>query len=461
MNRTKNFAGSAMKPIHFVGIGGIGMSGIAEVMHNLGYTVKGSDLSRNNNTERLSGLGISISHTHDAHNVHHCGVVVASSAVSHENVEVKEARRLKIPVVKRAEMLAELMKFKYSIAVAGSHGKTTTTSLIGAVLEKAHFDPTIINGGIINSYGTNAKLGRGKWIVAEADESDGTFLKLPVTIVAITNIDYEHLDHFRCIENVRQAFVEFASNIPFYGIAIFCADDQETMNIAKSTYDKRVVTYGFSDQADIRAINVFVDTKGSFFKVRLSDFMKKTFPNSADLDGREIHISLIGRHNVQNSLVALAVALELGVLIKTATEALSNFAGVKRRFTQVGSFNGAKIIDDYGHHPNEIKAVLTAAKEICRGKIYAVIQPHRYTRLHNLWNEFKEALFLADHTFVTSVYSAGENAINGIDSDNLVRSAGVGDLVKDIDELAEKIADKLVPEDFLIFLGAGSITHWA
>jgi UDP-N-acetylmuramate--alanine ligase len=460
MNQMKDFA-ATLKPIHFVGIGGIGMSGIAEALHNLGYKVKGSDIAKNNNTERLSKLGVLIEYTHDARNVHYCGVVVVSSAVSPENVEIKEARRLKIPIIKRAEMLAELMKFKHSIAIAGAHGKTTTTSMVGAALEKAMFDPTIINGGIINSYGTNAKIGQGRWVVAEADESDGTFSKLPATIVVITNLDKEHMDHFCCMENIRQAFINFASNVPFYGVAIICVDDPEAAEIAKGIHDKRVITYGLSPQADIRAVNVSILEEGSSFEVALSDFIKKTFPEAQAFEGQKVHIPLVGRHNAQNSLVALAVALELGIPAATAVEALSTFSGVKRRFTLAGTFNGAKIIDDYGHHPNEIKAALTAAKEICRGNVYAVIQPHRYTRLSSLWDGFKQALFLADKTFVTPVYSAGETKIDGVDSENLIKSAGTGELVVDIDDLADKMAKKLANDDILIFLGAGSITRWA
>ncbi len=462
MNKLSNFSGYK-KPIHFIGIGGIGMSGIAQTLNNLGYVVQGSDISHNYNTERLERNGIKIIYNHAPENVVECGVVVISSAVADTNPEVIEARRLKIPLIKRAEMLAELMRFKKSISIAGSHGKTTTTSLVGAVLEKALFDPTIINGGIINSLGTNAKTGYGDWIVAEADESDGTFCKLPTTIAVITNIDYEHLDHFGNIESIHKAFEGFASNVPFYGMAIICADNAHTLSIAKTIIDKRLVTYGFAEHSDIQAIDVRTTGEGVSFRVRLSDFAKNLFAKSTEYDGLELFLPLIGRHNAQNSLVAIAIGLELGVDSKFVVSALREFCGVKRRFTRVGHVNGCEIIDDYAHHPVEITAVLNAAREICvgQGKIYAIIQPHRYTRLQSLWEEFKRVLSIADYTFVTPVYTAGEPNIDGVDSINLVKSAGIGEYVEDLNQLVNKIGLKISKGDFVIFLGAGSITNWA
>lgn len=451
--------------IHFVGIGGIGMSGIADVLVNLGYRVSGSDLKENAMTVRLARKGIDIKIGHDKANVHGASVVVVSSAISKDNPEILEARKLKIPVVKRAEMLAELMKMKMSIAVAGTHGKTTTTSLIAAMLEQADFDPTVINGGVINAYNSNARLGSGDWIVVEADESDGSFTKLMSTMVVVTNIDFDHIDNFKDYAELSSLFSKFVENIPFYGAAILCVDHPEVKKIAEKTIDRRIITYGLSKEADVSCENVVLSENGAEFDVVFSKSTIKRY--GIDLAGgwKKFTSGMYGEHNVQNALAAICAGLELGISEENMRIALGSFMGVKRRFTKVAEIDGVKIIDDYAHHPVEISAVLKAARNSCRGKIYAVVQPHRYTRLRNFLPDFGKALQLSDYAIVTPIYSAGEQN-NGVDHFSLLKCLdemhGVpSDFAQDVETLKEKLQDKIQDGDLVVFLGAGDITQWA
>ena len=448
-------------PIHFVGIGGIGMSGVAEILHNLGYKVQGSDIAESTNVKRLREKGLKIAIGHDAANLGAAEVVVISSAVKADNPEVADARARLIPVVRRAEMLGELMRLKSSIAVGGTHGKTTTTSLVAALLEAADLDPTVINGGIINAYGTNARLGAGQWMVVEADESDGTFVKLPATIAVVTNMDAEHLDHYGSFEAIRDAFDAFVGNIPFYGFAVLCIDHPEVQAMISRLYDRKIVTYGLSRQADIRATNLRFSPEGARFDVVLRD--------RATGDRRTIEdvvLPMLGQHNVQNALVPIAIARELNIAEPVLRKALAGFGGVKRRFTKTGEVGGVTVIDDYGHHPVEIAAVLRAARLACSGKVIAVVQPHRYTRLHDLFEEFCTCFNDADKVVVADVYSAGEAPIEGVDSDALVdglRSHGHRN-VKPLpgpDALPQLIHEIAGAGNFVICLGAGSITQWA
>lgn len=450
--------------IHFVGIGGIGMSGIADVLINLGYKVRGSDLKENSMTTRLTRKGVPIVIGHDAKNVHGAAVVVISSAISKDNPEILEARRLHIPVVKRAEMLAELMKMKDSVAVAGTHGKTTTTSIVAAILDQAGMDPTVVNGGVINAYNSNARLGTGDWIVVEADESDGSFTRLTSTIAIITNIDPDHIDNFRDFSELHEMFVKFIENVPFYGVAILCIDHPEVAKLAKSTLDRRVTTYGFSQIADVSCKDVSLCCNGAEFTVVFSEKIVKRY-NLRDKNWKSLALPMFGKHNVQNALAAVSVAIELGISEEDVRLAFAAFSGVKRRFTQIGEVNGVTIIDDYGHHPVEIAAVLKAARTVCKGRVYAIVQPHRYTRLKNFLEDFAKVLELSDETFVIPIYSAGE-ANNGIDHFTLlkkIRENGViqADFSQNIETLASKISQKLQAGDFVIFLGAGDITYWA
>jgi len=448
--------------IHFVGIGGIGMSGIAEVLHNLGYSVQGSDIAESANVQRLRNLGIPVSVGHDAANLGAAQVVVISSAVKADNPEVADARRRLVPIVRRAEMLGELMRLKWSIAVGGTHGKTTTTSMVAALLDEAGLDPTVINGGIINSWGTNARLGGGDWLVAEADESDGTFLKLPATIAVVTNMDAEHLDHYGTFDALRAAFDSFVENIPFYGFAALCIDHAEVQAMIPRVSDRRVVTYGFSPQADVRAVNLETDAAGVAFDVEILD--RKT-GRSRDLDG--LRLPMLGAHNVQNALAAVAIAAEMKISDEVLARALAGFEGVKRRFTKTGEVNGVTVIDDYGHHPVEIAAVLRAAREGARdGKVVAVVQPHRFTRLRDLFEDFCTCFNDADLVLVADVYAAGEDPIPGIDRDALVEGlrAHGHRAVQPLDrpqDIAPAVLDATGPGSMVIFLGAGSITQWA
>ena len=447
--------------IHFVGIGGIGMSGIAEILHNLGYAVQGSDIAESANVLRLRSLGIDISIGHDGANLKEAEVIVISSAVKSDNPEVIEARARLIPVVPRAEMLAEIMRLKWGIAVAGTHGKTTTTSIVAAVMDAGQFDSTVINGGIINAYGTNARLGDGDWIVVEADESDGTFMKLPATIAVVTNIDPEHLDHYGDFDTLKAAFVTFVQNIPFYGFATMCIDDPEVQALISAVSDRRIVTYGLSPQADIRATDISADPTGSHFNVIVSNRITAT---SVDLG--TFTMPMVGDHNIRNALAAIAIAQEMGVEPDVLKRALMNFSGVKRRFTRTGVVNDVTIVDDYGHHPVEIAAVLAAARTSTRRNVIAVVQPHRYSRVSDLFDEFCTCFNDADTVIVADIYAAGEAPMPGIDRDALVdgiRARGHRHVVPldDADSLASLVADLAKPNDFVICLGAGNITAWA
>jgi UDP-N-acetylmuramate--alanine ligase len=448
-------------PIHFVGIGGIGMSGIAEVLKNLGYRVQGSDLVRNANVGRLADLGIPVTIGHDAANLGTAEVVVVSSAVKPDNPEVAAARARRLPVVRRAEMLAELMRLKWSLAIAGTHGKTTTTSMIGALLETAQLDPTVINGGIVNAYGTNTRLGAGDWMVVEADESDGTFARLPATVAVVTNIDPEHLDFYGSFEALRQAFEAFVANIPFYGFAAMCIDHPVVQGMIPKLSDRRVLTYGLSPQADIRAVDLRLGRDGARYDIVVSDTLSERGRTIADL-----FLPMFGRHNVQNSLATAAVAEALGLGDDALRATLGNFKGVKRRFTKTGEWNGVTIIDDYGHHPVEIAAVLNAARAIVPGRVIAVVQPHRYTRLRDLFDGFCTCCNDADIVLVADVYAAGEAAIDGVTRDALV--AGMIERghrhvrpLRESGELAPLIGELAQPGDMVVCLGAGSITQWA
>ena len=446
-------------PIHFVGIGGIGMSGIAEVMLNLGYAVQGSDLKENANVRRLRKLGAEIFIGQKAEQVHGSGAIVMSSAIKPDNPELKEARARSIPVVRRAEMLAELMRLKWAVAVGGTHGKTTTTTMIAALLEGGNLDPTVINGGIINAYGSNAKLGLGDWMVVEADESDGSFLKLFPTVAVVTNIDPEHMEHYGEFDSLRQAFDTFVENLPFYGFGVLCIDHPEVQALVSRITDRRVITYGFNPQADVRAEKVELETDGSRFDVIFRD-----------VDGNEerwekLFLPMAGRHNVQNVLSAIAVSRRLGLNEQDVRRGLDDFGGVKRRFTHVGDWNGVTIIDDYGHHPVEISAVLQAARQVCQGKVHAIVQPHRFSRLSDLFEDFCTCFNDADHVYVAPVYAAGEVPIDGVDGQALTlglidhghRSAV--DISRDT--LAVTLKPQLESGDLVVCLGAGDITFWA
>ena len=446
--------------IHFVGIGGIGMSGIAEVMHNLGYSVQGSDVAEGYVIEGLRARGIPVAIGHSADNLGDAAVVVTSTAIKRDNAEVVAAYANRVPVVRRAEMLAELMRLKSTVAVAGTHGKTTTTSMIAAMLDAGGVDPTVINGGIINSYGSNARLGASDWMVVEADESDGSFLRLDGTIAVVTNIDPEHLDHYGSFDAVKDAFVEFVENVPFYGAAILCLDHPEVQALLPRVRDRRIVTYGFSTQADVRGVNVLPGAGGNRFEVviRHRDGSTRSI--------EDIALPMAGRHNVQNALAAIAVAIELGLDDATIQKGFAAFDGVKRRFTKVGETGGVSIIDDYGHHPVEIRAVLSAAREFATGKVIAVVQPHRYSRLGGLMDEFAQAFNDADQVLVTPVYAAGEMPVDGVSAEALVerlkaRGHRAAATVPDAAALAMVLATDAQAGDLVVCLGAGDITKWA
>ena len=448
-------------PIHFVGIGGIGMSGIAEVLSNLGYTVQGSDASESANVARLREKGIRISIGHKSENVAGADVLVVSTAIKRDNPELMAARAQRIPVVRRAEMLAELMRLKSCVAIAGTHGKTTTTSMVAALLDAGDLDPTVINGGIINAYGTNARLGAGEWMVVEADESDGTFLKLPADVAIVTNVDPEHLDHFKTFEAVQDAFRNFVENVPFYGFAVMCTDHLVVQTLVGKIEDRRIITYGENPQADARLIDFKPLAGGSSFSVSFRDRKTEIAHEITD-----IHLPMPGRHNALNATAAIAVAHELGLSRDIIRKAIAGFGGVRRRFTRTGEWNGVTIIDDYGHHPVEIAAVLKAARESINGKIIAVVQPHRFTRLQSLFEEFCSCFNDADTVVVAEVYPAGETPIPGIDREHFVLGLlahghrEVIPLQKSAD-LAGLIHGIAGPGDCVVCLGAGNITQWA
>jgi UDP-N-acetylmuramate--alanine ligase len=448
-------------PVHFVGIGGIGMSGIAEVLANLGYTVIGSDVADSANVKRLRDKGIKVAIGHRAENIDGADVVVVSSAIKRDNPELIAARAKRLPVVRRAEMLAELMRLKSCVAIAGTHGKTTTTSMVAALLDAGGLDPTVINGGIINAYGTNARLGAGDWMVVEADESDGTFLKLPADVAIVTNVDPEHLDHFHTFDAVQQAFIDFVENVPFYGFAVMCTDHPVVQKLVGKLEDRRILTYGENPQADVRLVELDHHNGSSHFAVQFRDREGKT---THTID--KLTMPMPGRHNALNATAAIAVAHELGIKDDMIRKALGGFGGVKRRFTKVGEWNGAIIIDDYGHHPVEIAAVLRAARESANGKVIAVVQPHRYTRLQSLFEQFCGCFNDADVVVVAPVYAAGEQPIEGVDRDALVqglRAHGHRQAIplEGPEQLANLVKDLAKPGDYVICLGAGSISQWA
>lgn len=448
-------------PIHFVGIGGIGMSGIAEVLVNLGYAVQGSDASDNYNLDRLRKKGAKVSVGHKAENVDGAEVVVVSTAIKRDNPELMAARERRIPVVRRAEMLAELMRLKSCVAIAGTHGKTTTTTMVAALLDAGGLDPTVINGGIINAYGSNARLGAGDWMVVEADESDGTFLKLPTDVAIVTNVDPEHLDHFKTFEAVQDAFRAFVENLPFYGFAVMCIDHPVVQTLVGKIEDRRIITYGENPQADARLLDLTPMGGGSKFKVAFRDRKTGAVHEIADL-----MLPMPGRHNASNATAAIAVARELGVSDDAIRKAIAGFGGVKRRFTKTGEWNGVTVIDDYGHHPVEISAVLKAARESTDGKIIAVVQPHRYTRLQSLFEEFCTCFNDADAVVVADVYAAGETPIDGIDRDHFVvglRAHGHREVIPlpGATELAGIVKGLAKSGDLVVCLGAGNITQWA
>jgi UDP-N-acetylmuramate--alanine ligase len=446
--------------IHFIGIGGIGMSGIAEVMHNLGYKVQGSDVAEGYVIEGLRARGIPVAIGHRAENLGDAAVVVTSTAIKRGNPEVELALETRVPVVRRAEMLAELMRLKSTVAVAGTHGKTTTTSMVAALLDAGGVDPTVINGGIINSYGSNARLGASDWMVVEADESDGSFLRLDGTYAIVTNIDPEHLDYYGSFDAVKDAFVEFVENVPFYGAALMCLDHPEVQAILPKIRDRRVVTYGFSAQADVRGVNVTPIPGGNRFET----IVRSRDGSTRSIEG--IELPMPGRHNVQNALAAIGVALEMGVSDAVIQTGFAKFGGVKRRFTKVGDVDGASIIDDYGHHPVEIRAVLSAAREGAQGRVIAVVQPHRFTRLRDLMTDFQTAFNEADVVYVAPVYAAGEAPIEGVDAAALVaglkmRGHRAAQEIAGPEALAKALAADLRADDMVVCLGAGDITKWA
>ncbi len=446
--------------VHFVGIGGIGMSGIAEVMHNLGYEVRGSDVAESPNVQRLREKGIEITIGHAPDNVNGAEAVIISTAIKRDNPEVAAARARHIPVVRRADMLAELMRLKWTVSVAGTHGKTTTTTMVAALLDEAKLDPTVINGGVINAYGTNARLGEGDWMVVEADESDGTFIRLPTTIAVVTNIDPEHLDHWGGFENLRDAFDTFIENTPFYGFGIVCLDHPEVQALIGRVTDRRLITYGANPQADVRAENISYKDDASTYDIVFRERGKETGRINA------VILPMPGIHNVLNSLPAAIIAKRLGVDDAHIKSGFANFAGVKRRFTHAGDWKDVKIIDDYGHHPAEIAAVLRAARNVASGKVIAVVQPHRYSRLHDLFDDFCGCLNEADIALITDVYAAGEQPIEGVNRDALVaglEAHGHRDVraLKSFDALPRVIADVAEKGDYVICLGAGDITKHA
>ncbi len=447
--------------VHFIGIGGIGMSGIAEVLHNLGHKVQGSDQSESANVQRLRDKGIPVFVGHAAENLGDAEVVVVSTAIKKSNPELAAAREKSLPIVRRAEMLAELMRFRNAIAIGGTHGKTTTTSMVATLLDAGGLDPTVINGGIINAYGTNARMGEGEWMVVEADESDGTFLKLPADVAVITNIDPEHLDHYGTFDAVRAAFRQFVENVPFYGFGVLCLDHPEVQALVGRIEDRKIVTYGANPQADVRYFNVRMEGTKSIFDVEIRRRRTGRVFNFNDLT-----LPMPGRHNISNATAAIAVANRLGISEEDIRKGLAAFGGVKRRFTLIGDWNGVSVFDDYGHHPVEITAVLRAAREACEGRIIAIHQPHRFSRLASLFEDFANCFNDADTILLAPVYAAGEEPVEGVNSEALVsriRASGHRDAryISSPAEIAPIVAGIAKPGDFVVLLGAGNITQWA
>jgi UDP-N-acetylmuramate--alanine ligase len=448
-------------PVHFVGIGGIGMSGIAEILHNQGYVVRGSDSAENPNVQRLRAMGIQVAIGQKAENLRDAAVVVISSAIKKGNPELDAARARGLPVVRRAEMLAEIMRFKNAIAIGGTHGKTTTTTLVATLLDAGNLDPTVINGGIINAYGTNARLGEGEWMVVEADESDGTFVKLPADVVIVTNVDPEHLDHYKDFDHVREAFLNFVENVPFYGFAVMCLDHPVVQDLVGQIRDRRVITYGRNPQADVRLVDLEIVDGVSRFAVEIRDRIRLTHLR---IEGLELPMP--GEHNALNATAAIAVADQLKVPAEAIRKGLKGFSGVKRRFTRTGVVNGITVIDDYGHHPVEIASVLRAARQSTLRDVIAVVQPHRYSRLHDLFDDFATCFNDADTVIVAPVYAAGEQAIPGVTHEELVariRARGHRDarVIDRPEALAPLIASRAGEGDYVVCLGAGNITQWA
>ena len=437
------------------------MSGIAEIMHNLGYKVHGSDLAENANVKRLKALGIPVAIGHSADNLKDAHAVVYSSAVKAGNPEFDAARLRGLPLVRRAEMLAEIMRLKWCVAVAGTNGKTTTTTMVAAMLDAGGLDPTVVNGGIINAYGTNARLGEGDWVVVEADESDGTFLRLPATVSVVTNIDPDHLDYYGSFEKMRAAFLSFVEHVPFYGFAVMCLDHPEVQAMVGQIRDRRVITYGMSPQADMRAVNVSFSEGASHFDVVVTDRVKGT-----ETRIEKMRLPMPGEHNVQNALAAIVVARELGVPDDTIRNGFAGFGGVGRRFSRVGEWKGCAIIDDYAHNPFKIAAALRAARQAYTGPIVAIVQPHRYTRLRDTFEQFSTCLNDADAAIIAPVYPAGEQPIEGIGRDTYAeslrahghRNVHVIEGAEDLPALLSKLAK---PGGAIVCLGAGSITTWA
>ena len=447
-------------PVHFIGIGGIGMSGIAEIMLRTGYQVQGSDAKASANTERLEKLGARIFVGHDAAHVEGAYAVVYSTAVKPDNPEMAAARERRVPLVRRAEMLAELMRLQFSVAVGGTHGKTTTTSMIACLLDAGGLDPTVVNGGIINAYGTNAKVGSGDWIVVEADESDGTFLRLRATAAVVTNIDPEHLDHYGDFEAVKRAFRDFVEAIPFYGFAAVCADHPEVQAMAARVENRRLVTYGVNPQAQVRAEKIVMGPEGARFDVVVDPLEGEAVRYD------DLRLPMAGQHNVLNALAAIAVARELGVSAEDIRKGLAGFGGVRRRFTTTGVADGVRVVDDYGHHPVEIASVLKAARAVTEGRVIAVVQPHRYSRLRDLFEEFCACFNDADVVIVADVYPAGEAAIPGVDRAALVEGLHRYGHRKVLSldapqDLAGLVRGEARAGDVVVLLGAGDITGWA
>lgn len=447
--------------VHFVGIGGIGMSGIAEMLHNLGHDVQGSDISDNANVQRLRAKGIAVHIGHSGDNLGEAEVLVVSTAIRKDNPELIAARERNLPIVRRAEMLAELMRFRNAVAIGGTHGKTTTTSLVATLLDAGGMDPTVINGGIINAYGTNARMGDGEWMVVEADESDGTFLKLPADVAVVTNIDPEHLDHYGSFDKVREAFAQFVENVPFYGFGVMCLDHPEVQALVSQIHDRRIVTYGQNPQADVRFSNHRMDGAVSVFDITI-----RHRKSGGTTEIKDLRLPMPGQHNVANATAAIAVAHELGLDAAAIAKGLAAFGGVKRRFTHVGNWHGVNIYDDYAHHPVEIRAVLSAARDACSGRVIAIAQPHRYTRLESLFDDFATCFNDADIVAIAPVFAAGEEPMEGVSAEELVsrmKAAGHRDArtLSGPDNLAALVSSVAVEGDFVVCLGAGSITSWA